>query len=423
MTERFFPPFEEAAFRRRALGEIHARPFMLIPQNRVVLQFAFLREDEGNLEHAFLGQLCLGRGISPPDAGASLHQMIWGGGTLRWERHTEFSTYYWHGPAPDAFGGPVHGHPFGSDFTPPGKLISAIRLEVRAGDALLEDALAQFDRTSLCRSSTKAGQAEIITDFQQDGDGLTRILVIDRGLTDSALSALVQRLLELETYRTLAMLGLPLAQSLSPELRAIENAFADITAKMTAPARGDDETLLGRISSLAAELEAGAAQSLYRFGASRAYHEIVLDRVRNLAEASMMGYETLGSFLERRLGPAMRTCKSVEERQGELSRKLSRATILLRTWVDLQLEKQNGQLLASMDRRARMQLRLQQTVEGLSVAALSYYIIGLIGYLAKAAEHVMVDVDPVMITGVSVPFVVVAVWMGVRTIRKGHSDH
>lgn len=422
MTERIFPSFPEASQRRQALGEIHSRPYVLIQPNKVIFQFAFLRDSDGQSDQEFISELSRARGIPPPEAGANLHQMRWGTGVLRWEKHTEFSTYFWDGPAPEEFGAPVHGHPFGSSFTPPGRLISAVRLEIHQGDHALQEALRQFDLTSLCRSSVKDGQAELVTDFQQDGDGMTRILLIDRGLTTAALSALAQRLLDIETYRTLAMLGLPLTQGLSPEIRSIEHSLTEITQRMKSPAPGENDELLGRISALAAELEAGAALSLYRFGASRAYHEIVLDRIRNLSETSMMGYETLGSFLERRLGPAMRTCKSVEERQDNLSRKLSRATILLRTWVDLELERQNGQLLASMDRRARMQLRLQQTVEGLSVAALSYYIVGLIGYLAKAMEHTAAGLDPTLVTGISAPVVVLFVWLTVRAIRRSHDD-
>jgi uncharacterized membrane-anchored protein len=48
---------------------------------------------------------------------------------------------------------------------------------------------------------------------------------------------------------------------------------------------------------------------------------------------------------------------------------------------------QNQSLLASMDRRAKLQLRLQQTVEGLSIAAIVYYMAGLVGYVANALGH------------------------------------
>ncbi len=143
---------------------------------------------------------------------------------------------------------------------------------------------------------------------------------------------------------------------------------------------------LADITVLAAELEANAALSLYRFGASRAYYNIVGERISSLNESGQPGFETIGAFLEKRLAPAMRTCQSIEERQANLSRKLSRATALLRSWIDVELEQQNSALLSSMNRRVKLQLRMQQTVEGLSVAAISYYIVGLFGYHATRSQ-------------------------------------
>ena len=118
----------------------------------------------------------------------------------------------------------------------------------------------------------------------------------------------------------------------------------------------------------------------------------------------------------------MRTCRSIEERQANLSRKLARTTALLRSWVDLQLEQQNSELLQSMNRRAKLQLRLQQTVEGLSVAAVSYYVVGLVGYVAKAARDAGLPVNPSLATGIAVPIVVLVIWLLVRRIRRGHKD-
>jgi uncharacterized membrane-anchored protein len=180
--------------------------------------------------------------------------------------------------------------------------------------------------------------------------------------------------------------------------------------------------MLSEITRLAAELEANAAMSLYRFGASRAYYGIVQERIRTLAETAVPGYETLGSFLERRLAPALRTCQSVEERQANLSRKLARATLLLRSWIDVELEQLNTSLLNSMDRRAKLQLRLQQTVEGLSVAAISYYVVGLFGYVAKAAHDLGLPVASETLTGFSVPIVVLGMWFLVRAIRRRHAE-
>ena len=363
--------FPVAADRAQALGEIHARPYALVKSERVIIQLAFMMDGGSAVHHAAIAEISRGRGVSPPDRNARHHALAWGQGTLRWERHTEFSTWFWDGPLPETFGADIPVHPFGDGFRAPGPLISGIRLEIRTPGPETEAALSLFDPASLCRSAWKAGHAQILTDFRQDGDGLTPILLIDQGLTETARGALVQRLLDIETYRTLAMLGLPLAQTLSPEIRRIEDGLTAVTQRMKAHARDQADAMLGDITDLAAELEANAALSLYRFGASRAYDGIVRERIRSLDEVPMPGYETLGAFLERRLAPAMRTCQSVEERQANLSRKLYRATALVRSWIDVELERQNTVLLNTMNKRAAMQLRLQQTVVGLSVAAIS----------------------------------------------------
>ncbi|MHB0952181.1 MAG: DUF3422 family protein [Allorhizobium sp.] len=414
--------FPAAPERALALGEIHARPYALVKSSRVILQLAFMMDGGSAVHHSVLAEMSRAGGVSPPDRNARHHAMPWGAGTLRWERHTEFSTWFWDSPMPEKFGGELTVHPFGGAFSPPGPLISGIRLEIRPEGPETANAINSFDPASLCYSEVKNGQAAVLTDFRQDGDGLTRILVIDRSLTEAGRGALAQRLLDIETYRTLAMLGLPLAQTLSPEIRRIEDGLTAVTQRMKGHAREEADSMLAEITRLAAELEANAALSLYRFGASRAYDGIVRERIKTLDETPVPGHETLGSFLERRLAPAMRTCQSVEERQANLSSKLSRATGLVRSWIDVELEQQNSDLLTTMNRRAEMQLRLQQTVEGLSVAAISYYIVGLVGYLAKAVSHDILPVDPAVLTGASVPFAIFGVWLVVRRIRKSHVE-
>ncbi len=158
--------------------------------------------------------------------------------------------------------------------------------------------------------------------------------------------------------------------------------------------------------------------SKYRFGAAHAYYQLTRDRIRELREERIPGLQTIGEFMERRLAPAMNTCESVAKRQDELSARIARSSDLLRTRVEIEREQQNLQLLAQMNRRARLQLRLQQTVEGLSVAAITYYAVGLIGYLAKAAKSLGLHVDPDLAVGVSIPVVAVLVALGVRYIRK-----
>jgi uncharacterized membrane-anchored protein len=421
MSKRSFS-FPVADMRARALGEIHSRPYTLISLPRVIFQVAFLTEANFAADQAILAELSLGQGVPAPATDTSHHTMTWGSGTLRWERHTEFSTYFWDTPAPAVFGGEITVNPFGASFVAPGPFISGVRIEIRPASEDVTDVIANFDPTSLCQSMVADSQATVITDFRQDGDGLTKFLILDHGMTDAARGMLVQRILDIETYRTLAMMGLPLAQTLSPEIRQIETSFTAVTQRMKQHAREEADAMLAEITRLAAELEANAALSLYRFSASRAYHNIVLERVAMMAEKALPGNETLGAFLQRRLAPAMRTCQSVEERQVNLSRKLTRATALLRSWIDVDLQKFNTEILASMDKRSHLQLRLQQTVEGLSVAAISYYVIGLVGYLAKLVHNVGIEISPETLTGAAVPFMVLGVWLVVRRIRSKHSD-
>lgn len=412
--------FPVAPQRAKALGEIHARPSPLVATPRIIVQLAFLTDGGSSVDLAVLAELSRSRGLAAPQKDARHHAIAWDRGTLRWERHTEFSTYSWEGPVPARFGGEILVHPFGDGFNPPGTLISGVRLEIREWSEETEKAISIFDPASLCYSLVEDGRAAAITDFRQDKDGLTRILVLDRGLSPARAGALSQRLIEIETYRTLAMLGLPLAQSLSPEIRRIEDDLTEITQRMRDHAREESDRLLARITRLAAELEASAAAGLYRFGASRAYDGIVEERIRALNEQPVAGYDTWGAFLQRRVAPAMRTCRSVEERQVNLSRKLARANTLLRSWIDVELEKQNSALLQSMNRRAKLQLRLQQTVEGLSVAAISYYVVGLVSYLAKALHDAGLPLEPGLVTGLSVPIAVLAIWWIVRRIRRHH---
>jgi uncharacterized membrane-anchored protein len=246
--------------------------------------------------------------------------------------------------------------------------------------------------------------------------------VLDRDLNPQEAGALMQRLLEIETYRTFSLLGLPEAERLGPDIRRIEQELVAITASIRSSDGLDaNRGLLADLSRLSADLEAGSAQSSYRFGASLAYSEIVKGRLTAIGEMAVPGYSLWSSFLERRTGPAIRTIEVTVARQRDLSEKLARAGELLRTRVDIDVEQQNRDLLQSMNRRARQQLQLQQTVEGLSVAAISYYVVGLLSHLFEAlkeATHAPIDSD--VATGFSVPVVVLLIYLIMRRIRAAH---
>ena len=426
MTERSLNKASRERFptdERRAsvLGEIHARPFPLLQLPRAIVMLAFMHEDGGKRDHRILCDLSIRQGVPPPSADARTHSFVFGKGRVRWERHSEFSTYSWEGPTPEKFGQTVEGHPFGAEFEAPGPMIAGVHLELRPNDESGRAALETFDKTSFCYSIMEGGLAHAATDFRQDGDGLTRMLVLSEGLTPARAGSLAMRLVEIEIYRTLALLGLPLAHSIGPTVHGLEQSLVRITDEMKG-GEEDSRQLLQDITLAAAEVEATAARILYRFGASRAYDDIVRERLLAVSEQPVTGQESWSAFLKRRMAPAMRTCRALDERLANLSEKLSRAANLLRTRIDVELEHQNRDLLASMDRRARLQLRLQQTVEGLSVAAIGYYVVGLFGYVAKALDHEGFPISATTLTAGFVPVALIGVWLITRRIRRHHAE-
>jgi len=424
--------------RAAVLRELHARPFVPAQTPRRILHAAFLLDaGAAQKDRAALAELCASRGLPAPAAGAKHHHVTFGGADLRWESHAEFCTYTWDLPSPGLLPGMLPFQPPATtlasplgEMPQPGPLLVAVDLHLvqdTAEDFYLDQA---FERASLARADVVDGLAEIASDFKADPSGFVRILVRDRGLGADAAGALVQRLVEIETYRTLALLGLPEAQRLAPAITKIEGRLAEVASAMTcSQGLTANNKLLDELVALAAELEADAAGTLFRFGASRAYMEIVRLRLGTIREVPVPGFPTWQQFLDRRMAPAMRTCFTIEERQEKIARKLSNAADLLRTRVDVELEQQNRDLLTSMNERTRLQLRLQRTVEGLSVAAISYYVVSLVTHLAEGlhesgiADRLGLHFDVGTVTVVSVPLVVLGVWGVVRRIHRAHGDH
>jgi uncharacterized membrane-anchored protein len=426
---------EAHPLRAAVLGEVHARPFTPVKTPRRVLHFAFdTAGARGEADRAALIEFCTQRRLTAPKPHDKQHHLVFGNTGLRWEQHSEFTTYTWELPSGGFPADAVPFHPPAVTLASPmgllpqpGPLLVAVDLHLvaKATAGATPEKLAErlFDQASLAAAETGDGAALYATDFQADPAGFVRILIIDQGLTPPRAGALVQRVLEMETYRTLALLGLPEAQRLGPSVARIERKLADVTEEMRKTQGFEaNHRLLDELTALAAELEAGAAASLFRFGASRAYNEIVQLRLQTVGERPVAGFTTWSSFLARRMAPAMRTCTALEERQANLSTKLARAANLLRTRVDVELERQNSSLLQSMNRRTQLQLQLQATVEGLSVAAISYYVVGLFVYIVHGANDAGLRISPSLATAAFVPVAVLLIWWIVRRIRRRHVE-
>ncbi len=300
----------------------------------------------------------------------------------------------------------------------PGRVVRATSLRLVQDDAAAEALLPemQFDPSETI-SCLLAGKARMWADFRLKDDGFGHIVVAANGLNLADFTRLVQRLQDLGNYRNKALLGLPVAQEAWPKLDEAEQRLTDL-ANRVAGAEETDDVLMGELSALSLDLTAITTAMGYRMSATSAYGQLVRERLEELRVTPIEGYASLVAFTQRRFLPALRTCTSVTERERQLSERAGRLTSLLRARIETRIENQNAKLLRSMDRSSRMQLRLQQLVEGLSVVALSYYLIGLLGYALKGSAHVWPGLDAELVLGLLVVPVVALVWLGVHTAKK-----
>ena len=228
----------------------------------------------------------------------------------------------------------------------------------------------------------------------------------------------MQRLLEIETYRMAALLGLPAAREVSAVLASAERELAELAQSIRTATREDEPLLLDRLTKLAGEVESQHATTHSRLSASAAYFELVDKRIGDIAETRLPGMQTIRDFMDRRLTPARSTCEWAGRRQDALSQRVSRISNLLRTRVEIEQEQSSQALLKTMNQRQDMQLKLQSAVEGLSVAAITYYIVGLLGYVAKAAQAFGWPFSPEASTAVAVPVVALTVWWLLRSLHR-----
>ncbi len=416
--------------RRTAADEVHARPTdPLEPPVRASFVAVMVRPDERTREIPHLAALCERFGVDPPHGDARQFRATVGGIGLKWERRTEFSAYTF-------VAGGVGARPFddaASTLLPEGWLAGIPGVTVVAAHAeLSRDESTELPRP---RVDDAFGHAEVagslvgdragvaLTDFRIHDDGQVRFLVQDRGFTPRQAGRTLQRLFEIEAYRVMALLALPLVRSLAPRTGEIEVALGALAAAI-ADQSGRDEALLAELTQLATEVEHLRNASAMRLSASAAYHDLVQTRIAELRERRVPGIQTIGEFMARRLTPAMATCSSLSRGGGRAAggggAPPPPAPDLLSTRVEIVRERQNQALLESMDRRARLQLRLQRTVEWLSVAAVTYYGAALVGYVAKALKSAGVPLDADAAIGLSIPVIgALVAWALHRARLKG----
>ena len=424
------PPDDD--WREMLHNEVHARPSARIRLPALVFTVAVLnqgvsREDEW----AHLKQLPGQAGLRLEDLHGNFLRLRFADHTLKWERHTEFTRYAVVQPLPEA-AGLDHAEPALLDklvLPPdwlravPGRTVAALQLVMLETDitdphAALAAAQRWFGGRTVVASLMGNGHSMAVTNFRLRTDGFERLLVLaPPGTTETRAGRISQRLLEIEIYRLMALRGLPVAKALAPVLAESESALATVTARLEARESSEAE-LLDQLIHVAARVERATAEHQYRFSATQAYDALVRQRLTELREKPIPGTQTIGEFMQRRLSPAIATVAATAQRLGSLSQRIERSSALLRTRVDIATETQNHQLLAKLTRGQELQLHLQSTVEGLSIAAISYYVISLLLYGGKAAKAAGLPLNPEMAAGAAIPLVLWAVWQATRRIHR-----
>ncbi|WP_198244340.1 DUF3422 family protein [methane-oxidizing endosymbiont of Gigantopelta aegis] len=418
-----FPLPENHSKRFLLHNEVHARSSVILELPFRASHLALMvNPEEKKQDFRHLLTLCERFGITPPTPDANHFMAPFGDFQLLWEQHNEFVTYTFFVNLSTSlpFTEPaLKKAPVDWMAKLPGQLMVASHAEIIPANQLnnLDEISALFSGNALIGAEVSGGAASAYTDFRIHADGFSRFLIIDKHLKKAQAGRLIQRLFEIEVYRVMALLAFPIARQLTPVLIKSDQQLRTITAAM-AEEDSDDSRLLDELTRLAAEIENHISSNDYRFGAASAYYNIVVRRIQDLREVRIQGLQTFSEFMNRRLEPAIGTCQSTIKRFMRLSERISNAGELLRTRVDISIERQNQALLKSMNTHAKMQLKLQSTVEGLSIIAITSYVVGLIGSIAQAMKSAGWQINPSIAVGVSIPIVLVVVALGVRRIHK-----
>ena len=422
---------------QRALlhNEVHTRPAARIRLPALVVFIAVLNEGISREEECqHLNRLPGQRKLTLTDLQGNFLRMRFSNHTLKWERHSEFTRYSLvqalppHASLDAADPELLSSLSLDAEWLRaiPGRTIAAIKLVMLAESlvdpvAMLERARHWFGDHAVVASLMGHGHSIVITDFRLRDSGFERMLVLAPADTSETRAGRISaRLLELETYRMMALRGLPVAKELGPMMTESEAALSTITARLEEK-NDNSQDLLDTLVSLAAHVERATAEHVYRFSATQAYNAIVLNRIAELHEKPIPGTQTVGEFMQRRLSPAIATVAATAQRLASLSQRIERAGGLLRTRVDIVTEAQNQQLLSKLTRGQELQLRLQRTVEGLSIAAISYYVISIILYAGNAANAAGLPINPEIAAGAMIPVVLGSVaWFTRRIHRRFH---
>jgi uncharacterized membrane-anchored protein len=412
--------FVEHPSRDAVLAELHARPLQVVDLPARVRRLVFTTSLKAGSMRATIDRYRAyagSRGYALAEDGARQYEFVAGGRRVIWEFHTEFITVTWYSGLSDMENWPED---IGLDLLTEAQLIGATRVDMVDAAELPPQVFPGFDENSLCLVSVEYEQAQLATDFVPDRDKFIRFEFAAKALSPLRQAIMLRRILEIETYRTMALLALPLARETAPHLRALETQLTTLVEDLSALT--DTNQVKDRLHAFYA-LSVGTGQMSerlgYRFAASRAYGAILEHRLEKLREKTLARGHSLGSFIENRVEPALATCAAMETRLSLLSGKIASAVDMLDVRISLDIQIQNKAVLETIAETARSQFRLQHTVEGLSIIAITYYLLGILGY-ALPGPLSLLGWDKTLAISIAAPLALVGVWLAMRGVRRRH---
>ncbi|MBC7605252.1 MAG: DUF3422 domain-containing protein [Ramlibacter sp.] len=408
-------------------NEIHARPPEAMSGPLAISHLVMVADaEQREASRAHIAALLRDRHLPSPDAKSTHIRMDLGAFRIRWEMHTEFVTWSFTRTL-DARGFGDREPATAAEVVPqdwleklPGECLVALHLWVLPTELAADVSLVKhvLNEDALVASNVADGHGEVYTDYAIHGDGYSRMVLLAGSMTPRRLGRLVQQLVEIDTYRMAALLGLPAARDAAAELAYAERELAELAGSIREAGRHEGPQLLDRLTKLAGQVESQYAATHSRFSASAAYFELVDRRIADIGESRLAGMQTIGEFMERRLSPARATCEWATRRQDALSQRVSRISNLLRTRVEIEQQQSSQALLETMNTRQGLQLKMQAAVEGLSVAAITYYIIGLVSFLAKGANAIGWPFSAETTAAAAIPVVAIVVWLSMRRLHS-----
>ena len=406
--------WQEHAFRSTIHGETHARPSAPIDGAATVRRVAFLSRDRGKDLQVVAERI---RMLAGEEAGGSARQLsfVRGSYMVTLELHNEFATLTWRAPAGDDV---IWPEGIGLEALALLDFFAAMRVEVVLAPTVPAERISQSAAASLCHSGLYDGQVEVATNFIADSDGYVTFLLAASQCGAQRRGVIVRRLLEIETYRSLALLGLPIARQVGGRVQAQEHDLERITAEI-----GDQSFIhvqrraLDDLHRLSVEAGRLVEETGFRFSATQAYGDILANRLERLGERPLGESTTITRYLDNRIRPALATCRAMEKRLTDLGGRVQRSIELLNATMSVAIQSQNQEVLDTILSTAQSQYRLQETVEGLSIIAITYYGLGILSYLLEGMHDALPISKPVLLS-VAAPVIAIMVFFVVRRLRR-----